>query len=710
METVTGTMWQEGGWILWTLIWHGHMVLLEPPPSLDARAVFDRWQPHDTPALGFLFFWHSRHDQERTSPGTVFCRLCKPSRKAGEVALSFSLTGPRKDSNLAAAAIVGCIRAGASAPEDLYQVRGDSLCFQEVFAGAGVMTKGWLAAGVRCLDPVEVFKRQGYRAFFDVTLPEVQKRLLRQVREGPANVWRLAAPRTSFCDWGLQNGGTRSFQFPAGGKDGAPLTDSEIEGNLLSKVEAELFLAGLETGAFPVAESTARSGRYPKMWDLPWWQAILARPDVQWVEFPMCAFGLGPEGEDGFYHHRTRLVFPRCEPLADALARRCPGVGAAHCHVPLKGSRLGSSVTRCTEAGVYSKDFVAEVARVLTTVLSAGGGQTGKATPQADLSCKAGGSVCAGLLGGRPGWLDEIADDDQVDFTVVGAYALCGGQDTRAGSLERCDGGLRDSGLCSGFARVAKRCGAQRDVGSLEDGTQDEIAAVGNDLATKAGGEGNGESDGDGQTCARATNFGDEGNHAYEQTTHEGDQSYEQETQVGNEVARFTSRRLTRATRAARSTSMEYTRNSRAARFTSRRLTRATRAARSTSMERTRNRSSRGSRFGATTATSSNIKSRFGARVCPWHVAPITRHQLIAPPMTGHSGLPGPTSRRSTLARLVIPRLGSVCVSVVTVCWMRPARLNRQREACGRSGRRTATTTWLEFRMRIWTPCCTQIC
>ena len=108
---------------------------------------------------------------------------------------------------------------------------------------------------------------------------------------------------------------------------------------------------------------TARSGRYPKMSDLPSWQAILARR----------AFGLGPEGEDGFYHHRTRLVFPRCEPLAAALARRCPGVGAAHRHVPLKGSRLGSSVTRCTEAGVYSEDFVAEVVRTLTTALTTTG-------------------------------------------------------------------------------------------------------------------------------------------------------------------------------------------------------------------------------------------------------------------------------------------------------------------------------------------------
>ena len=37
IEMVTGTMWQEGGWLLWTFIWKGHMVLLEPPGDLDVE-------------------------------------------------------------------------------------------------------------------------------------------------------------------------------------------------------------------------------------------------------------------------------------------------------------------------------------------------------------------------------------------------------------------------------------------------------------------------------------------------------------------------------------------------------------------------------------------------------------------------------------------------------------------------------------------------
>ena len=92
-----------------------------------------------------------------------------------------AVLGPRKESSLAAAAIVGCVRAGATV-------------------------------------------------------------------QGPANVWWLAGPCTSFCDWGLQNNGTRSFQRPEGGSDGRQLTENEEIGNILSEVEAELLLTALETG------------------------------------------------------------------------------------------------------------------------------------------------------------------------------------------------------------------------------------------------------------------------------------------------------------------------------------------------------------------------------------------------------------------------------------------------------------------------------
>ncbi|CAE6959396.1 unnamed protein product [Symbiodinium sp. CCMP2592] len=459
VETVTGPLWRDGGWTLWTLIWRGHMVFLEPPPGMQAEVFLDRWQPYDTPALGFLFFWHTRHDQERTSPGVVQCRLCR-GRKAGEAVVHV-----RRESNLAAAAIVGCIRAGSRPNFDKVSVRGASLCFQEVFAGAAVMTAAWAAAGIKVLEPVELWadpvNRVGYRPDHDLTKGEVQKRLLYLAGSGDANVWWIASPCTSFCDWCAQNGGTRTFQCPWGGQGDRPHKEVELQGNTLSKVGAELFLNALRNGAFPIAESSGKSGRYPKMWDLPWWREILRRPDVQFVEFPMCAFGLGPPDGEGYYHHRTRLVFPRCEAFAAALSRCCPGVGAAHRHVPLAGARPGAAQSRCAEAGVYPQEFVRTVVSTLQQVLVAGGEDSRPQWPVAEetragsdecdvgpwaphWASRAGGDV-SGRCGGRSGWLHEL-DDDYVEgcegtIGFAGDFPTGGwvvnGEDTRAGSAER---------------------------------------------------------------------------------------------------------------------------------------------------------------------------------------------------------------------------------------------------------------------------------
>ncbi len=119
-----------------------------------------------------------------------------------------------------------------------------------------------------------------------------------------------------------------------------------------------------------MAESTGASGRYPKQWNLPSWKRILARPDVDYMEFRMCAFGLGPpEDKTAFYQHLTRVVYPAHLPLREALNRRCPGVSSQHRHVALKGARPGALVTRCTEAGVYCPEFVAVVCEVLRDTL-----------------------------------------------------------------------------------------------------------------------------------------------------------------------------------------------------------------------------------------------------------------------------------------------------------------------------------------------------
>ena len=68
-----------------------------------------------------------------------------------------------------------------------------------------------------------------------------------------------------------------------------------------------------------------------------------------------------------------RGLFFRDAPSWRLLCRGAAGIGGAHQHVALKGSREGSRTTRCTEAGVYARDFVDTVAEVLSQVLCGGG-------------------------------------------------------------------------------------------------------------------------------------------------------------------------------------------------------------------------------------------------------------------------------------------------------------------------------------------------
>ena len=372
VESVVGTAWQPGGWHIFVLIWKGHMVLMQPPDGFDPQPWPSLEEEGTTPSLGFSFYYHGRHDQSPCAPGRVACRLCKTSRRAGDH--DFGLI--RRHSSLASLAAV----AGGQEPTTVCRTirpAGDhpGLLFRELFAGKATLTAAWRQHGT-ALEPVECFQdphnRQGYMAEHDLLIPEVRSFHLARAAAGPENVGWVAAPCTTYCDWGLQNGGTRSFAHPEGGH-GRPATEKEVIGTSLSTFAADYFETMLDNGGFPIAESSAPSGRYPKQWDLPRWQAILARPDVTSVTFPMCAFGLKSLTEDGFYVHRTRLVFPKHPPLEAALARECPGVSHDHRHIPLKGSRPGSLVTRCTEAGVYCPDFVATIVNVVMATVKGGG-------------------------------------------------------------------------------------------------------------------------------------------------------------------------------------------------------------------------------------------------------------------------------------------------------------------------------------------------
>ena len=230
VETVVGPQWRTDGWHLWALIYRGHMMLVQVPSGWDAVAWLQREERYSTPSLGFSFFYHQRHDQSKTSPGRVPCRLCKGGRRAGEDAIT-SLV--RRHSCLASVAAL----AGSSEPtmdiQRSVRPTAPELLLRELFAGRAVLTTEWERQEGRALQPVEVFEephtREGYRAEHDLLRPEVREAHLLRARQGPENVGWVASPCTSYCDWALQNGGTRTFAKPRG-DEGGGITQKEIDG------------------------------------------------------------------------------------------------------------------------------------------------------------------------------------------------------------------------------------------------------------------------------------------------------------------------------------------------------------------------------------------------------------------------------------------------------------------------------------------------
>ena len=152
------------------------------------------------------------------------------------------------------------------------------------------------------------------------------------------NVWQLGVVCTSFCDHQLKNGGTRTWAHP----EGEGTIPNEIQGNEDAAFAAELATILSENGRLFAIESSAPSGRYPKLWDLPCMKKLRQQTGARIVPMAMCAWGLGPPaGGDAEYHRKKSwwLVSPELYPWALLfLARACPGVSAKHMHAPLKGS------------------------------------------------------------------------------------------------------------------------------------------------------------------------------------------------------------------------------------------------------------------------------------------------------------------------------------------------------------------------------------
>ena len=97
------------------------------------------------------------------------------------------------------------------------ELPGRELVLQEVCAGSAGITRAWHKLGFVAEEPIELYedpeRRTGPRADHDLTRAEVQKRLLRAAadKDGP-NVWVIAPPCTSYCDFLPWSGGTRTFE------------------------------------------------------------------------------------------------------------------------------------------------------------------------------------------------------------------------------------------------------------------------------------------------------------------------------------------------------------------------------------------------------------------------------------------------------------------------------------------------------------------
>ena len=165
---------------------------------------------------------------------------------------------------------------------------------QEFFAGMAGITREWTSRGLEAFTPVELYEdphnKRGPRAEHDLLDPRVVEMHLQRFRnfEGP-NVIVLEPMCASFCDFQLQNGGTRTFENPGG--DPVNAKEVEIQGNKAADAAALLFETALDCCMFPILENTAPTGRYPKIWDYGRFPAILARPDVQVTPTEMCAHG-----------------------------------------------------------------------------------------------------------------------------------------------------------------------------------------------------------------------------------------------------------------------------------------------------------------------------------------------------------------------------------------------------------------------------------
>ena len=229
---------------------------------------------------------------------------------------------------------------------------------QEIFAGSGGWTRAMREAGHRTLEPVEVFEdpmlQKGYRPDHDIKDPEVRSRLMAQARALPGpdspNLYHFGTVCTSFCDFNLLNGGTRTFERPEG--DPSRLTQSEEDGNLFCEFTSDLCLEAYLHDKEFVIENTMPTGRYPKLWDQPAMKRLQVATGALFIPAHLCEWGLAPADQPSKRYRKGQwnLVSPGVYAYALLLARPCQ---RQHEHVPVKGGSAVGNYPRTREAQVY---------------------------------------------------------------------------------------------------------------------------------------------------------------------------------------------------------------------------------------------------------------------------------------------------------------------------------------------------------------------
>ena len=177
-----------------------------------------------------------------------------------------------------------------------------------------------LHQGFRANPPVEYFEdplsMQGPCPDHDLRDATVRARLLELAKAPPdadvPNLWEWGTPCTTFCDFQRLNGGTRTALRTEG--DGTRA--DEVQGNDFAEFASELCLELHRAGRVFGFESSAPSGGYPKIWDLPCMKRLREQTGARIVPMHMCAWFLQPSS--------CRPMFPWGVP-ATCLGSQPPG-------------------------------------------------------------------------------------------------------------------------------------------------------------------------------------------------------------------------------------------------------------------------------------------------------------------------------------------------------------------------------------------------